>query len=277
MDTELELARRFAETHPDAAAQLLGELEIRVVTTFLNALPTANAAAVVQNMESFSATRCLEELGPDTAGALIDQLPLDLAAALLRRLEQAERDAIVAVLPDEPARTLGLLLRYPEGAAGSLMDTRVCTLPPDITVEEALHRVRLHSRYAMYHLYVIGQDQRLAGVVSLRELMVARPQERIDTVMTREVVRLAAGATLAATLAHPGWLQYHVLPVVDEDGRFAGALRHRNLRRLIGESEGRPREGGVGLAGAALGELFRIGLTGLAKGAAGGLGNEAEV
>lgn len=274
MDIELELARLFAEGHPDAAAQLLEGLEIGTVALFLNALPAPSAAAVVQVMESFTATRCLEELGADRAGAVVDQLPLERAAALLRRLEQKGRDAIVAVLPDEQAGMLGLLLHYPESTAGALMNARVFTLPPDIAVEEALRRVRLHSRYAMYYLYVIGQDQRLAGVVNMRELMLAGPEERIDAVMHREVVRLAAGATLSAILVHPGWLEYHTLPVVDDDNRFIGALRHKNLRRLVGESEGRRREGGVEFAGAALGELFQIGLTGLVKGAAGGLGSD---
>lgn len=270
MESQLELAQAFAQAHPADVAQLLEGLETGDIVSFLNTLSAESAGKIVQVMEPYAAIRCLEEMTAGQGGRIVGQLPLERGMVLLRRLEDESRKAILAVLPEEQGGTLGVLLRYPEGTAGALMNPRVFTLPPDIDVEEALRRVRTYSRDAMYYLYVVGRDQRLAGVVNMRELMLADPQERIDVAMHREVVRIGGNTPLPAVLVHPGWLEYHVLPVVDEDGLFIGALRHKNLRRLVSGSEG-PRPGeGLRSTGEALGELFQIGLAGLARGAAGG-------
>jgi len=269
MESELELARRFAEAHPADAAQLLEGLETGDIASFLSGLSAESAAEIVQVIEPHAALRSLEGMAAEQGGRIVGQLPLERAVILLRRLEDESRKAIIAALAEEPRGILEVMLRYPEGTAGALMNPRVFTLPPDIDVEEALRRVRTHPRDAMYYLYVVGRDQRLAGVVNMRELMQADPQERIDAVMRRDVVRIGGNAPLSAILAHPGWLEYHVLPVVDENGLFIGALRHKNLRRLISQSGDTRPEEGVRSTGEALGELFQIGLAGLARGAAG--------
>ena len=269
MESELELARAFAAAHPTEVAQLLEGLETRDIASFLSALPGESAAEVVEVMESYSAVRCLESVEAGQGGQIVEQLPLERGVVLLRRMEDESRKAILEGLPEEQKGILEVLLRYPEGTAGALMNPRLFTLPPDIDVEEALRRVRTHSRDAMYYLYVVDRNQQLAGVVNIRELMQAGPQERIDAVMHREVVRIGGNTPLPAVLAHPGWLEYHVLPVVDENGLFIGALRHKNLRRLISQSGDPHPEEGVRSTGEALGELFQIGLAGLARGATG--------
>ena len=269
MESELVLAQIFATAHPADVAQLLEGLETGDIASFLSALSAESAAEIVQVIESYAALRCLEDMAAEQGGRIVAQLPLERGVILLRRLEDESRKAILTALPEEQRETLEVMLRYPEGTAGALMNPRVFTLPPDIDVEEALRRVRAHPRDAMYYLYVVGRDQQLAGVVNMRELMQAGPQERIDAVMRREVVRVGGNTPLPVILVHPGWLEYHVLPVVDENGLFIGALRHKNLRRLISQSGDLHPEEGVRSTGEALGELFQIGLAGLTRGATG--------
>lgn len=274
MNAELAVARAFAETYPGEAAVLLEGLGSGEIVPFLDALPVASAAEVIRSMEGYAASRCLEEMSGAGAANLIGQLPLERAASLLRQLGKEARGPILAGVPETVSGPLSALLRYPEGTAGALMNPRVFTLPPDIDAEEALRRMRVYSGDALYYLYVVARDRRLIGVVNMRELMLDDPGERIEATMQREVMRLQAGTPLAAVLAHPGWLEYQALPVVDEQGLFVGALRHKSLRRLT--SEGEERGADVRSTGAALGELFQIGLAGLAKGASGGLGGAEE-
>jgi Mg/Co/Ni transporter MgtE len=265
MDLNLHLARLFAQEHPQETAHVLEGLDLAEVRAFLEPMPAPAVAEVLGSMEGFMAARCLEEMEAELAGAALEHMPLERAAWLLRRLDGEQCTALVASLPAAIRQPLEQLLRYPEGTAGALMNPRVFTLPADIAVQEALRRVQAHSSEAMYYLYVVGPEQELVGVVTMRELMVAEPGSRLEEIMRTHPLRLSADMSLAAVLVHPGWLEFHALPVVDEQGRLVGALRNKKLRRLKSEEAGR-RADGVEAAGAALGELYRIGLSALFKG-----------
>src|SRR5262245_29496380 len=94
-------------------------------------------------MAPHDAARVLTELGVDRSAALVAQLELQDAAAILRTLEPSERDGILAALSEDDSGPISLLLLYPEGTAGSYMDPRVLCVPADITVEQAQQRVRV--------------------------------------------------------------------------------------------------------------------------------------
>jgi len=130
------------------------------------------------------------------------------------------------------AERLNLLLRYPEGTAGALMDPRALALPQDIPVGEALARVRHAARDVLYYLYVVDRAQVLVGVLNLRELMLAPRKAEVASVMRPHVARLSARADRASILAHPGWREFHALPVVDDAGLFLGVIRYETVRRL---------------------------------------------
>jgi magnesium transporter len=141
------------------------------------------------------------------------------------------------------------------------MDPEVLALPADVSAGEALDRIRAVPEHARYNVYVVDRDQRLVGVVNLRELLLARPPDRLDDLMVRKPLHLPAMASRADVLAHPGWKEVHALPVVDEQGAYLGAIRYRTLRRLEEELLQRPGEDGD--ATAALGQLFATAATGL--------------
>ena len=145
------------------------------------------------------------------------------------------------------------------------MDPRVLTLPPEVTAAEARGRMDARPDQASDCFHVVERDQTRAGVLGLRELLSAPSETPVSALMRRQVDCLRMDDSLASVRVHPGWLELHVLPVLDGSGRFAGALRHRTLRRL-GEADRPHRPDPVG---AALGELYRIGLAALVRGAVG--------
>ena len=273
MDSELSLAHRFAQDHPAEAARVLEPLSLEELAQFLESLSSPVAAELLKPMDALAAARCLERLSTGLATAIVAQLPLERGAVLMRHLDENTRATLLQALPPESATPLALLLRYGENTAGALMNPRAFTLPTDIAAEEALRRVRTSPEHATYYLYVVERDYSLVGVLNLRELMSAPADARIEAIMRRDLIRLQATASLEAVLAHPGWLEFHTLPVVDENGLFAGALRHKTLRQLASQGLGRTRPA---QAGAALGELYRIGLAGLIKGAAETLGSVSD-
>ena len=264
-----ELAHRFAASHPNEAAWILEGLDVQEVADFLAGADSETGAGVVAAMAPVSAVGCLRHLETEAAGAIVERLELETGAALLRMMEREGRDSLLRILSKEKGESLETVLRFPENTAGSLMDPNALALPRDITLQEGLDRVRRYPERASYYVYVIDRSRLLAGVVNIRELMIGDPERPLSEVVRPVSARLNVNDSLAAVVAHPGWLEFQVLPVLDDDGRFVGALRHRTLRRLVRDAT----EGGSSSksVGSALGELFQIGLTGLAQIAAPGL------
>lgn len=269
MENTLTLAHQFAQQHPMDAVRVLERRPPEELVPFLEKAPAQVALALFNLMDINIGARCLEQATTHLATTMVAQLPLERAVVLMRRLNDDVRASVLQELPPASAESITPLLRYSENTAGALVNPRILTLPPDINVQEALKRVHAAAKHAAYYLYVVERDQSLSGVVNMRELMSAPDDALISSIMRKGVIYLPATASLDAVFAHPGWLEFHTLPVVDEKGRFVGTLRNKILRQLASQHQGRfqPAQ-----AGAALGELYRIGLSGLLQGTAETLG-----
>ncbi len=265
MERAPALIDRFIRGHPPEAARVLENLPLDEQASFCGRIPPDLAAALFETMEAGAAAGCLQRMQARRAAEALSRVPLERAALLLRRFRPEERQGVLGLLPPDPGRHLALLLSCRQDSAGALMDPRVLTLPPEVTAAEARGRMDARPEQASDCFYVVERDQTLAGVLGLRELLSAPPETPVSALMRRQLECLRMDDSLASVRVHPGWLELHVLPVLDGRGRFAGALRHRTLRRL-GEADRPPPPDPVG---AALGELYRIGLSALVKGAVG--------
>jgi magnesium transporter len=266
MQTERELALAFLQAHPKDAAAVIERFIAEEAAALLVQMPTEVAASVIEHMTPTAGTDCLMAIGTETAAALLGALHLDDAAALLRGAEPALRQSLLDAAPAETSGPLITLLSYPPGTAGGLMDPRVLSLPHDIDVGEALARVRRSPQRTLYYVYVVDRERRLVGVLNLRELMLAPEDQPLAITMNAQVAALRASATRDAIVAHPGWRDYHALPVVDDRGALVGAIRYETLRRLERSLE-RRGDTAVGTA-VTLAELYWVGLAGMMKEAA---------
>ena len=263
MKTEKLLAQNFIENHPAEAALILERLAPHEASAYLDELPARASGEVLERMVTSHAAECLTELAPQRFEQIIATLSLERAAALVRHLDPARQEKLLQKTPSGIASLLHRLLRYPEKSAGALMDPRILALPEEITVTEALGRVHRTPRHVLHYLYTVNRDHKLVGVMNLRELMMASPRATLSTTMRREVVALAALADHLAVIEHPGWRDFHALPVVDEHGVFLGVLRYQTLRKLEQDSQ-RPRQTNGALTVAlTLGELCWVGFASL--------------
>jgi magnesium transporter len=261
VETEQLLAQAFLAAHPEDAARILERLPPPAAAALLEDTPPSVAAAVLKRMGPLSGAEYLACIVAELVGPIMAALPLDTAATLLRRLDLPAREQILTCVLPKVSAPLRLLLQYPEGTAGALMDPQVLALPEDISVEEALEHVRRASQHAFYYLYVVNRAHLLVGVLNLRELMLAPQQAPLTTVMRLHVARLSARADRTTIVAHPAWRDFHALPVVDDVGTFLGALRYEIIRRLEGESATNRQTQSALATLFTLGELYWIGLS----------------
>jgi len=267
MGLESRMAEELIRSRPERAAAVLESLGVEAAAALLARQEGAPAGAVLGAMAPHAAGALLGALPPKRAAECLEALELDVAARLLRRAP-GRAETLLAAMAPRRGRALVALLGFGEGTAGALMDPEVLALPVDLTAEEALAQVRQAADRARYNLYVLERDGRLAGVLNLRELLLAPPRTRLGDAMVRDPYRVPADASEAAVRAHPGWREVHALPVVDAGGRYLGAIRYRTLQELERGAPGGGREAGD--TAAALGDLFAAGARGLLEALAGG-------
>ncbi len=119
----------------------------------------------------------LSHLNPERAADVLEEMDPDEAADLLADLPDQTSEQLLTLMEDEDAEEVRSLLGYPEESAGGIMTTEFAQVPAGLTVEEALEYLR-NSKDAledeiMYYVYILDKQERLQGVVSLRDLVIS--------------------------------------------------------------------------------------------------------
>jgi magnesium transporter len=261
------LADALVREHPERAASVLERHDLAQVTGVLARGKPGDAADVLRRLSPQRAGAVATLLPRGRSAALLAGLALDDAVRLVRRLEPEVREEMLAQVEPRRARAIRALIGFPEATAGALMDPEVLALRSDLSARAALAQVRAQPEHAHYNLYVVDGEQRLVGALNLRELLIARPSRTLAELMVGRPLSLPATADRARVVSHPGWKEVHSLPVVDEAGRYLGAIRYRTLRSL--EQDLLAKRAGDTPAADALGQLFAAGAAGLLEALAG--------
>ncbi|HSM07243.1 MAG TPA: CBS domain-containing protein [Longimicrobiales bacterium] len=261
MKLEKALATQLLTAHPAQAAAALEPLSDDEIFSVLGVAPPGATATLLTRLAPQRASEVLSRIEGAMAEAVVEHLGLDAAAHLVRRLGPDAQAGFVDALAPEQREPLRALLAFPPGTAGALMDSRVLAVPEDVTVAEAVRRIRKAPDHVRYNVYVVDREQRLVGVLNLRELLLADGQKTLASIANRDVLSVLADADRAAVRAHPAWREAHSLPVVDRSGTYLGAIRYRTWRRLEDEADAaRGRHDTTTTA--ALGSLLVTGMVG---------------
>jgi magnesium transporter len=156
----------------------------------------------------------VDRMSPDDRARLFDELPAKVVRRLLQQLSPAERDATA------------LLLGYAPNTAGRIMTPEYLSLKENVTVTQALVQIRslANLRETIYYIYVTDDARRLTGILSLRDLIIAQPEQTIGSIMTRDVVFVNTGTDqeeVARTIQH---YDFVAIPVVDTEQRLVGIV-----------------------------------------------------
>jgi magnesium transporter len=263
------LALQFLADHPEEAASILEGRPPSQVAALLEEASVELAGGILRRMTPSAAADCLQGLAPSKVARIAETLPAGAVAALLRRVEAAFSDSVLSSMEAPTANAFRSMLRHPEDSAGALMDPRVLAFPGDIRVKDAIARLRKTAQASTYYLYIVDRDQKLVGVLNVRELLVAQPERMLTEVMHQPVARLDTPANRRTILHHPGWRVHHALPVVDGEERFLGVIRYETVRDLEQESARKETAPPVLDTAMRLGELMWVALGGLFAGFAG--------
>ena len=244
--------KAFCESlHPATVAEALDdEFDAEEVWSFLKGIDIAAQAAVFAYFPEDKQVKLVEGTGRPHMARLIEQMSSDDRADLLRRLPAPAFEALLRLVDEADRRDIANLVRYEENTAGALMTTDYAWLPAHITAAEALDRLRLQApdKETIYYIYVLDEGRKLLGVVSLRDLILARRQTTLRDLMERDPVTVRATDDREKVAQEIARYDLLAIPVTDDEGRLVGIVTHDDVMDVVEEeaTEDIHLMGGVG-------------------------------
>ena len=241
LETDLSRARRqavyakLAKLHPADIADIMEELNPSERATILAAMDEETAAEAITEAEPEVQASVVQMMEPEKAADILEEMEPDEAADILSDLPEAKAEELLESMEPEEAQEVEELLEHEEDTAGGLMTTEHVAFPPTLTAAEAIQRIRDEAKDAetIYYLYVTGPGERLLGVLSLRELILADPSRRLEEIMHAEAVSVRPETGLREVAEIQTKYNLLAVPVVSGEGEILGIITVDDVLNLI--------------------------------------------
>ena len=216
--------------NPSDIAGLFEDLEEKQIPLMYRLLPKELAAETFVEMEPEAQELLIRSFSDNELKEVLDELYVDDAADIVEEMPANVVKRILKAADPEMRHSINQILRYPENSAGSIMTTEYVSMRPNMTVEEAILRIRRQGidKETIYTCYVTAKDRTLIGLVTVKDLLLAEDDEmKIEEVMQRNVADLIFVNTqtdqeeVAKMFSKYNFL---ALPVVDGEGRMVGIV-----------------------------------------------------
>ena len=193
---------------------------------FFLALPTHDQVELLRDLQPAERRLWVRRMAPDDAADLVQEAPLE------------ERPALMELFDDPTRREVGILLAYEEDNAGGLMSPRFARVRPSMTVDDAIVYLRKQATQqleTLYYGYVLDSQQKLLGVVSLRDLFLAKGASQVPDVMNTDLVTVPEDMDQEAVGRLFAQHDLVALPVLDGAGRMKGIVTVDDIVDVVQE------------------------------------------
>ncbi|MPZ75112.1 MAG: magnesium transporter [Deltaproteobacteria bacterium] len=229
--------RFIGKSHPADIALLFKGLDPAEVRQFFDILFSARRAAktlkelppellpdILAMIDDEKVARVIVRADPDDAVTFIDSLP------------EERREAILSLLDPERREEVRELISYPEGTVGRIMNTDFMALLPSTTAQGAIDKIRERGELeSFFYLYVIDDDNKLAGVVPIRNLVIAPRDRTLKEMMIADPVKGDVFMDQEEAARLVAKYELLALPIVDEGGHLEGIITVDDVIDIINE------------------------------------------
>lgn len=251
-ENDVEGMKAFLENlHPATVAEALsGDLEVEHVWKFLENTTIRHQASIFEYFPIEWQVKLVEGAGKERMAHLIEKMSHDDRVELLRRLMPRVAENLLRLVDEADRRDIATLVRQDPNTAGGLMTTDYAWLPAGVTAAEALDRLRLQApdRETIYYLFVLDEQHRLLGVLSLRNLILAPRHALVKDIMESELVTVRPTDDREHVAKELARYDLLAIPVVDDQNRMVGIVTHDDVIDVVVQeaTEDVHRMGGVG-------------------------------
>jgi len=237
-DLKLKVTQsQLSELHPTDIADIIEQLDPPQRERLLDLLDNFTAAESLSEVEPGKQADVIEGLSEIRASNLLEIMPPDEAADILSHLPRDKAERILNIMGVREAEVIRELLGYREDTAGGRMTPEFLAVPSSYTAQECIEYLRDNAPSAetLYYLYVIDDEKRLKGVVSLRDLLTSPPSEKVEEFMRRDVVSVHVDDDQEIVAEMMSRYNFLALPVVDDDNLIKGIITVDDMIDVIRE------------------------------------------
>jgi len=217
---------KLGKLHPADVAEILADMNRAEGHRLLESMEIEQVADTLEEAEMELSTSLVEGMSDERAADVLEEMEPDDAADLLAELPPERSEELLALMDKEEAADVRMLLTYPEDTAGGLMTTEYAWVCSHMTAAEAIRYLRENCADAetLFYVYVLDENDHLEGVISLRSLLFAEPNDRIADFMVNRVVRAQLYDSQEEVAHMISKYDLLALPVVDAENRLVGIV-----------------------------------------------------
>ena len=235
--------------HPATTAEVLEGLDGENIWEVLDHCSLERQVEVFEYLSPARQIEMVDDVDRERLSKLVEHMSADDRVDLLSRMDPEHVDALLPLIAQVERAEIRKMLSYPEHSAGSIMTTEYAWLPENITVREALDRLRQQApdRETIYYIYILDEGRRLDGFLSLRDLILARPSAKLADIMQRDVIAVRVDDDQEAVAQEMAKYDFLAIPVVDNQNRLVGIITYDDVLDVVQEeaTEDAYRQGGV--------------------------------
>jgi Mg/Co/Ni transporter MgtE len=216
----------LTKLHPADIAEIVDQLTVNDSVALLSALDEESAADALEETSQERQLSVIERIDAERAADILDEMSPDDAADLLGDLPADKAREILELMEPEESEDVRELLGYPEDTAGGIMTTEFVAVNEKCTAQQAIDEVRKVAKEVetIYYIYVTSDGDNLEGVTSLREILLAPPEQKLSEFMHKNIIKadvLEDQREVAQKIAKYNLL---ALPVVEENKKIKGII-----------------------------------------------------
>lgn len=212
--------------HAADIAAVLGDCTKEQVPLLFRLLPKELAAETFSQMEEDKKELLIQSFSDSELKEVVDELYVDDAVDLVEEMPASVVKRILRQADPEKRKLINEILKYPEDSAGSIMTTEYVSLRPDMTVEDAIKRIRRTGvdKETINTCYVTDNNRKLIGIVTVRTLLLAEETDIMQDIMTEDVISALTTDDREKVSLDFVKYDFSAMPVVDEENRLVGIV-----------------------------------------------------
>lgn len=217
---------KIAQLHPSEIGDILDQMDPANRRSVIEHLDVETAAEALAEADEAVQVSVLQQIDQEHAADILEEMPADDAADVLGDMDAAHRENLLDHMEAEEREDVEELLTYHDKTAGGLMTNEFLSIRQEVTAQATIDRLREIEPDAemIYYLYVTDAEERLVGVISLRDLIIARPEAVVADFMIKNVRALSVDAGVEEVARTFERFKLLALPVVDRDNRLHGII-----------------------------------------------------
>lgn len=223
--------------NPADIALIFAEIPEEKLPLLFRLLPKELAAEAFVEMDEDMQEHLIRGFSDAELKAVVDELYVDDAVDIVEEMPANVVKRVLKQADPELRKMINEILKYPEDSAGSIMTTEYLSLRPQMTVEEAIKRIRRTcvDKETIYTCYVTDQNRTLIGMLSLKDLLVADDDDIVENIMETNVICVETHTDQEEVAQSLSKYNFMALPVVDKETRLVGIVTFDDAIDVIEE------------------------------------------